>query len=208
MIFYYKGKNRSSTGYDAASGCLLIIALSAIIFLLSLLDFTDPDEFKEYGFQIILALIMGASLLYSLFRKKGKLDTHKITLKDGYLKMNAVAVKVAQLHLDCYYNKDLFNRYHLWDNEGKIAVYSVYMDDLYRHLFENLPHVAAEFQIAKYIDSAPQATLITPERKLSYDLESGGYTIYENQELVADFIPEVFAIDGKYQKGIGLLKKK
>lgn len=72
MIFYRQGTKKPSNEPGFVSGCLLIIGFGAIIFLLSMLE--SLENVKEYFFQIVLALIVGISLAFSIFRKKGQIS--------------------------------------------------------------------------------------------------------------------------------------
>ena len=127
MLFFYNGKTPSK-GYDIASGCLLIIAFSVIIFLFTMLD--SIEDLKEYAFQLILALIIGVGFIFQLFRKKGKLHTNKIEIKNDFLFINNLKILTDNITLDIYTFNNSFSRYHFWDSKGMFSVYSVIEDDL------------------------------------------------------------------------------
>ncbi len=83
MIFYYNGRKAPSTGYDVASGCLMFIGFAAIIYFFTLID--DVKDIEEYWLQILFIFMMAGTLLFGMFRKKGKLHTYKIEIKNDYL---------------------------------------------------------------------------------------------------------------------------
>ena len=121
MIFYHQGKKGKPNEVSPASGCLLLIGFGAIVFLFTLLD--DIDDLKEYLFEIIGLLVMGISVTYGLFSKKGKIANKHITIKDGYFKVDKASVPLDTITVDYYVINDNFSRYFLRDQKGNIAIY-------------------------------------------------------------------------------------
>ena len=144
-----------------------------------------------------------------MLRKKGKLHTYRIDIKNSYLKMSDRQVKLEDLHFDKYYFKDKFERYHLWDSKGTIAIYSVYEDDLSKFLEEKHPNQTQKFDVIKSYAPSFEVSISCKNRQLNYDLESGRYSIIDhNKIIISENTPYVFAYDGKYKLGKALLKKK
>tara|TARA_R110001632_G_scaffold11422_3_gene41228 strand:+ start:2644 stop:3261 length:618 start_codon:yes stop_codon:yes gene_type:complete len=201
MNFYYNGKKAPSKSYDVANGCLLIIALGAIIFMFTLME--DIEDLKEYWLQILIVLVVGSSLLYGVFRKKGELHTYRIAFKNDYLIINKAHVSIEQIHLDIYNSAtDGFHRYHFWDTKGVLSIYSTIEDDLLDYFSTN-----HQPQTAKYIETSASGNgskyrVITEDGSLCYDLESGEYTIERNNETIVSRVPEFYIYDPKYKKGI------
>ena len=127
MNYYYNGKKPSSK-YSIASGCLIIIAISAIIFLIFSID--SLADLEGHYLQLFLVCIMGFSIFYNFFKKKGKLHTNRIEIINDYLSINNFKVPLKNITLDIYNVDNNFNRYHLWDSNGEFAIYSVFEDDL------------------------------------------------------------------------------
>jgi hypothetical protein len=205
MKFFYRGAKKSNEP-DVASGCLLIIGFGAIIYLITLLE--DLDDWQEYGWQIALAFLIGGSFIASMFAKKAKLTNRHIVIENDYLKMEKIGVPLNNLVMDIYSNNGNFKRYHLRDQEGKVTIYSVLEDDLLLHFQENL---SSQVNIVEENSSKHEGPYISVKGKnqsLYYNLESGKYTLTQKDQPEISFLPEIFAYDGKYKKGVPLLKKK
>jgi len=84
MIFFYNGK-KPSKGYDVAIGCLMVIAFSAMIYFFTRFD--NLEDLNEYTFQLVFILLMAGSILYQVFRKKGKLHPFYFVLKSTLKKI-------------------------------------------------------------------------------------------------------------------------
>lgn len=204
MNFYYQGKKPSSS-YDIATGCLLFIGFGAIIFLLSLLE--DLEDLEDVMLELVLVTLMGGSVLYGVFRKKGTFHTHRITCKEDALVINKVSIPIDTIHLDVYTHDKAFNRYHLWDSKGVLSIYSVYEDDFLKYFSENYPDHTRHHEISKTSSSGYHYRIITNNTTLYYDLDSGGFTFMENDNEVAKMVPEFYVYDPKYKEGKPLLKK-
>lgn len=206
MNFYYNGKKAPSKGYDVASGCLLFIGFGAIILLFTAID--DIKDLDGHWFQLIIVIIMAISVLFSVFRKKGKLHTHRIEITDEFLKMNTVKAKVNELQLDIYTRENSFNRYHLWDKNGKVALFSTSEDDFSKYFQNTFPKQVFQHEIINVPNNGPDIKVEAKGQTLYYHLDIGNYSINSNGESIAEHTPEVYAYDGKYIIGKGLLKKK
>ena len=107
MIFFYNGK-KPSKGYDVASGCLMLIGLSAMIYFFTLFD--NLEDMKEYTFQMLFIFLMGGGIIFQFFRKKGKLHTYKIEIKNNYLHINSHKIPIDSFTLDKYTLNNSFFR--------------------------------------------------------------------------------------------------
>lgn len=203
MIFYYNGKKKSNNP-DIFSGCLLLIGFGAIIFMLTMLK--DVDDLKEYGFQIIIALIAGGSFVFSVFRKKGRIHNYKIQIKNSTLLFGDFKIPVEQITIDVYKKESSFCRYHLRDSKGKIAIYSVYEDDLLKNFVDTFPNQSFVFQELSSKHDGAFIISKSEKRSLFYNLETGHYKIVESDEATISFTPEIYTYDGKYKIGKPLKK--
>ena len=206
MKFYYNGRKKSSTGNDIAIGCLLFVAFGAIIMFFSLID--DIEDLEEYWLELIFIFLMAGGTIFSIFRKKGKLYTHRIEITDSFLKMNDIQAKLEDIQLDIYFKEDSFERYHLWDKEGKISLFSVYEDDLSKHFKDSYSSQVNKYSVNRTFTDGPHIKVNTPDRTLSYNLDVGNYSISNAEGIVVNHISKAYAYDGRYKKGIGLIKKK
>lgn len=206
MKFYYNGRKEPSEAYNVASGCLLIIGLSALIFAFSLIE--DLDDIKENWLQLLFGVIMAFSILFGMFKKKGKLHAYSIEIKNGYLNMNSIATYLENIQFDIYTKDGKFERYHLWDTKGKIAIYSAFEDDLSNYFLKEQSSQTTTKEIAEFRSRDFEYTISTAHESLSYDLDSGHYSIVKDHKEITSVTPESFAYDGKYKLGIGLTKKK
>lgn len=205
MKFFYRGTKKSNEP-DVASGCVLLIGFAAIIYLITLLD--DLEDWSEYGWQIALAFVMGGSLLVSIFSRKAKLTNRHVVIENDYLKMEKVGIPMNKLKMDIYAIDGNFTRYHLRDVDGKMAIYSVLEDDLLIHFQENLKDQINFVEEHSSKHEGPYISVRAENQSLYYDLESGKYTLTRKNQEEVSFLPEIFAYDGKYKKGVPLLKKK
>ncbi len=197
MTFYYHGRKKSGSGLDFLSGCFLFIGFGAIIYLFTLLD--SIEDLKEHWWPLLLVLIMAASVLIGIFRKKGKLSRRKISLKDGYLHMDQFSAAVNTLTLDEYTKDGAFERYHLWDSQGKIAVFSVYPDALSAHFKAEFPEQCFTHKVSISSGRGSSVRVTTTQKRLfGYDLDGGDYYIVQDKEAIAKFTPQTFAYDPKY----------
>lgn len=205
MKFYHNGTKKSNEP-GIAGGCLLLIGFGAIIFLLFQLK--DMEDVKEYGWQIILAIVMGVSLFSMFFAKKAKLSNRHIIIENDYLKIEKVGVPLKNTVLDIYKKGNEFKRYHLRDTDGKIAIYSALEDDLKTYFEEELQDQVQYYKEHSSKHDGPYVSVAAEHQSLFYNLDSGKYTITLEDETEISFLPEVFTYDGKYKKGTPLLKKK
>lgn len=204
--FYYNGPKNDNKSLDFGSGCALFIGFAAIIYLIALLD--SVEDIKEYGWQIALALLMGGSLLFGIFRQKGKKSNKKVVIKNNYLLMEDVSIHLANCTLDTYNKGNRFERYHLWDNKGKMAIYSVFEDDLSRFFTKEYPAQTCTREVTEISTSGPSVKVTAGTHVFGYDLLTGHFYFIEDRKGINRFTPEIFAYDGKYalRKRSGRLK--
>ncbi len=205
MKFFYRGAKKSNEP-DIAGGCLLIVMLIGIIYLITQLD--SLENISEYGWQVLLAFLMGGGVLVSIFAKKAKLTNRHIVIENGYLKMEKVGIPMTNIVMDIYSINGNFKRYHLRDSEGKMAIYSAFEDDLLLHFQENLNDQINYIEEKSSKHEGPYISVLSENQSLYYNLESGKYTLTLQDQSEISFLPEIFAYDGKYKKGVPLLKKK
>lgn len=203
MKFFHNGTKKSNE-IGAGSGCVLLIGFAALIYFFTLLD--DVEDLKEYAFEIILVSVMGVSMLFTVFRKKGDLSNRHISIEKDHLTMDDIRVPLANVHLDIYTRDGNFRRYHLRDPEGKIALYSIFKDDLYTYLKEQYPAQISYFEELATRQDGPHIRVKSDNRSLSYDLDTGKYTLAISGQPDISFIPEIYTYDGKYKKGEPLKK--
>lgn len=201
MVFYYNGK-KPSKGFDIAQGCLLFIALGAIVLLFTLID--SFKDLEGHYLQLFFMLLMASSIFYGVFKKKGKFHTHKIELKNTFLHVNNLKVPLNEIQLDIYKTDTKFSRYHLWDKKGIISIYSVYKDNLQEYFSNNFPDGTFEFEEISSTRDGANIHLKTNKGSLNYDLESGGYSIKIDGNLISSKTPELFVYDPKYKQSASL----
>jgi hypothetical protein len=204
MKFYYNGTKKSNEpGF--ASGCVLLIGFGALIFFFTLLD--DIEDLKEYWIEIILVSVMGVSLVGMLFAKKGQLTNRHVIIENDYFKLDKVGVPLSKMQLDVYQKDSKFSRYHLRDSEGKIAIFSVFEDDLYRHFTEQHAEQTQQLQELSAKHDGPYISVKSDTQSLYYHLDTGKYSIRREGSSEVSFLPEIYTYDGKYRKGTPLIKK-
>ena len=196
MNYYYNGK-KPSTGLKFASGCLIFIAISAIIFLISVID--SLEDLEGHYLQLLFVFIMGGSIFYNFFRKKGKLHTHKIEIINNKLFINNIKTPIDNITLEIYNVDSNFNRYHLWDKNGIISIYSVFEDELIKD-FKNsfIDNTILHEEISSSQDGS-SVSVKSIDNELFYDLESGEYTIQKEGKVINNKIPQFYIYDPKYK---------
>jgi len=205
MKFYYKGKKKTNKT-SVAEGCLMIIGFAAFVFFLSFVD--DIEDIKDYIFEIFFFILMAGSVLFMVFAKKGKLSNYNITLKNNYLSIEKVNVSLEDIHLDVYETQSQFKRYHLRDEVGIIAVFSVFEDDLLKYFKEKLPNQTHIIQQTSQKHEGAFISVLAKEQNLFYDLSRGKYTIKKDNHPEISIVPEVYTYDPKYKLGKPLIKSK
>ena len=205
MKFYYKGKKKTNET-SVTEGCLMIIGFAAFVFFLSFVD--DIEDIKDYIFEIFFFILMAGSVLFMVFAKKGKLSNYNITLKNNYLSIEKVNVSLDDILLDVYKTQSQFKRYHLRDKAGKIAVFSVFEDDLLKYFKENSPSQIRIIQQTSQKHEGAFISVLAKEQNLFYDLSRGKYTIKKDNQLEISIVPEVYTYDPKYKLGKPLIKSK
>ena len=139
---------------------------------------------------------MVGSILFSVFRKKAKLHTHKIEITDEFLKINTVKAKVNEIQLDIYARENSFDRYHLWDKSGKVSLFSTLEDDFSKYFQSTHPKQVFQHEIINNPSDGPDITVKT-KKTLNYRLDIESYSINTNGKIISEHIPEVYAYDGR-----------
>ena len=198
MLFTYNG--RKTKGYESiASGCSLLIAIAAIIGIASVNDLSDLSENSTE--LVILACITGM-LIFSLFKKKGKTHQQFIKIENNSLLIDQYKISFKDIHFDTYTtSENEFSRYHIWDTKGICSFYSVFDDDLSKHL------KSSEVEQNKFKENSSKhsdqhITIHTENRKLYYNLESGFYKITEEKTIINEITPSIYCFDGKFTLAI------
>ena len=205
MIFFYNGR-KPSKGYDVASGCLMLIALSAMIYFFTRFD--NLEDMKEYTFQLLFIFLMGGGIIFQFFRKKGKLHTYKIEIKNNYLHINSHKIPIDSFTLDKYTLNNSFFRYHLWDSKGIFSIFSVEEDDLLKSFESEFPNNTNTYEELSAKQDGPSVSVISENIHLTYDLDSGEFTKKKDGKVVINTVPDFYVYDPKYKQGKALLKKK
>lgn len=204
MKFYYKGKKKSNE-MDVASGCLVLFAIAAIIYFISLLD--DISDLEEHFFELIFAAIVCVGFLFTVFAKKGKLSNFHITLENNYFSIEKINIPIQKVCIDVYYKNEKFIRYHLRDNDGEVAIFSVFKDDLLKYFEDTLPVQVKKHEESSSKHDGPFISVLGSQT-LKYDLNTGKYTIDNNKQTEVSFLPKVYTYDPKYKLGKPLIKQK
>ena len=204
LKFFYNGSKKSNE-IGTTSGCLILIGFAALVYFFTLID--SIDDLSDYWIQIVLVLLMGISLLVPLFVKKAKLTNRHITIENGYFKMENVGVALEEVQLDFYTKNEEFSRYHIRDTQGKIAIYSVFKDDLLLYFQEELSHQIHSIEEMSHQHNGASIFVQGHPQSIHYSLASGKYTLNPNKQTEISFVPELYAYDGKYKKAVPLTKK-
>lgn len=205
MNFFYNGK-KPSKSFDIAQILLLVITSVSIIFSLTLLD--SFDDFENYFVQLLLMLITGGTLIYGVFRKKAKQHTYRIEIKNDFLNINSIKIPLENIQLYVYKKSNKFCRYHFFDNNGVLSIYSVYKDDLLDYFTTNYTNKINNFKEISSSRFGSNINIETDFGKLNYDLESGEYSIKKQHEIIKNKTPELYVCDPKYKLGKPFVLKK
>lgn len=188
--FKYNGKKHSTS--NIAQGCSLFIAFSAII---AFFIIGGESIFSDYLVELIIISVIVIGMLFRLFKKKSQNLRHAITLNNDSIYIATVgAIPLDNISLDIYSINGAFSRYHLYDSENKLAIYSVFPDDFIKQL-EELP---IQMRHLNEISSKsfPNEVIVKYENnfKLSYSLNSGYYQFNDSEKV----IPDNFMFDTKF----------
>ena len=206
MKFYHQGSKKKSNEPGVLGGCLLLICFGAIIYLLTLLD--SLEDASEYWWQILLAFVMGISFFASFFAKRATLFNHHIQIKNDTLNIEKLSIPISKLTLDIYSKNGSFRRYHLYDEEGKIAIYSVLKDDFFEYFKESHSELTQNLNESSSRHDGPYVSVLGNPQALRYNLETGAYTITKQNQTEVSFLPQVYSYDPKYKLGKPLIKRK
>lgn len=204
MNYFYNGK-KPSVASNIASGCFFLVVIVVIIFLFSVID--GFDDLEGHYLELVFIIIMAGSAVYGFFKKKGKLHTHRIEIINEDLLINDFKIPLKNITLEVYNINNSFSRYHLWDLEGILSIYSVFEDDLLND-FKNtfLKNVKKHEETSSSQDGA-SIFVKSEDNQFSYDLESGEFKIKKKGETIFNKTPNFYIYDPKYKKGKGLTKK-
>jgi len=194
MVFTYNG--RKTKNYESiASGCSIFIALAAIIGIISVNGFSN---FSENSTELIILFLITGMIIYGLFKKKGKTHQQFIKIEKELLLIDQYKIPLKDIHLDSYTaSGNDFSRYHIWDTKGICSFYSVFEDDLSKHLKTTIVKQNS-FKESSSKHSGEHITVLTENRKLYYNLETGFYTITKEGVTLKNTTPSVYSFDGKF----------
>ena len=205
MLFFYNGK-KPSKGFGIANSILLLVVLLAVIFMFSLLD--SFDDFEKYFIELLLVLIIGVGMFYSFFRKKSKLHTYKIEIKDNFLNIDSIKIPLENIQLTVFKKSNKFCRYHLFDEKGVLSIYSIYKDDLLDYISKNHPKKTIESTEISSSKNGEYVKVNTNIEKLEYNLETGNFSIEKEGKIVKKLTPELYVYDPRYKQGIPFNQRK
>lgn len=205
MNYYYNGK-KPSTGLKFASGCFLIIAIIAIIFFFYFIS--SLENLEGHYLEIFFICAMSGSIIYGFFKKKGKLHTHRIEIRNEDLLINDFKIPLKDITLDVYNINNNFSRYHLWDLEGILSIYSVFEDDLLNDFKNTFLKNIKKHEETSSSQNGATIYLKSKDNQFSYDLESGEFKIKKKGKTIFNKIPNFYIYDPKYKRGKSLFKKQ
>ncbi len=194
MLFSYNGRKAKS--YESlASGCSIFIAIAAIIGIISV---NGLSNLSENSTELIILFLMTGMLMYGLFKKKGKTHQQFIKIEKNFLLIDQYKISLKDIHFDIYTtSENEFSRYHIWDIKGVCSFYSVFDDDLSKHLkTTEVEQSTLKENSSKHSDQ--HITVFTENRKLYYNLETGFYKITEEKTIIKEVTPTVYCFDGKF----------
>ena len=134
---------------------------------------------------------------YSLLRKKGRVYKGNIQVKNDTFIIDSIKVPIFKINLDTYQIDGEFFRYHIWDATTNFSLYSIFKDDLYKHILTTSA-TQNTFEVLKSKSYSEKINLVTEKRALGYNLETGSYKITEGTTTIKQAVPSVFCFDGKF----------
>jgi hypothetical protein len=192
-------KHLVHTGKSTGNGCIVagkvifgVIGLAACV---SYFVVSDPDD---YGIEALFLLVLAGGLLYEFFRPKAKAIEQSLKIDKSFLYLEDEKIPLDTLHLQLYVEGDRFCRYHLWDDNAILAIYSIYKDALIRSLAE-LGVLTDQFieKSSSYVESGV-SVFGEAKRKLYYSLETGEFWITEPEKDEINVRPKYVIVDPKY----------
>jgi len=194
MVFAYNG--HKTKDYESfASGCSLFIALAAIIGIISV---NGLSNISENSIELSILLFITVMLFYNLFKKKGKTHQRFVKIEKNFLLIDTFKIPLKDIHFDTYNTPDSeFSRYHIWDTKGVCSFYSVFEDDLSRHLKTTVVDQAI-FKENSSRHSDEHIVASTENRNLYYNLETGYYKITKEKSVLKEVIPSIYCYDARF----------
>jgi len=188
--FKYNGKK--NTFYTSSQGYLLLIAIAAVVAVFSI---GGIEVFSENLFQILIISVILIGMLIRLFKKKSKNLTYSLTLdKESIYVVSVGSIPTTNISVDIYSINNKFNRYHLYDSDHKIAIYSVFYDECIEHL-KNIPaHIKHINEISSKSYSEEIVVKSEGNQELTYSLTSGFYQFNTEEKI----IPGNYMYDPKF----------
>lgn len=190
QTYKYNGKKNNLN--SSVQGCSLFVAIGATILFFI---FGGKDIFYEYKFELIIILVIIGGMLIRIFKKKATNLTYSITLnKDSIFIASIGEIPLNNIKIDVYKVNDEFSRYHLYDSNGLLAIYSVFSDDF----LKQLEKTSISINYLKEISSKafPDEVVVKVEHntELKYSLISGFYKHKDSEKV----IPDNFMYDPKF----------
>ena len=188
--FKYNGKK--NTFYAFSQGCLLGIAITAVVTVFSI---GGIEIFSDYPIELLIIAVVVIGMTTRLFKKKSKNLTYSITVdKESIYVVDVGSIPLTKISVDIYSINDEFSRYHLYDSEHKFAMYSVFSDEFIEHLKNPPVHIKLINEISSRAYSDDVVVKSEGNKELKYSLTSGFYQ-FNNEEKV---IPDNFMYDPKF----------
>lgn len=193
-------KHLVHTGKSTGKGCLtagkIFFGIVGITACITYFIFRDPSDF---GFETLLIIGIAGSLVYEFFRPKAKSIELSMKIDKNFLYLVEEKIPFGTLHLHLYADGKRLRRYHLWDDHGLIAIYSIHKDALVRNLNE-LGVLTEQFKEISSSNSGSGGVSVFCEnkRKLYYSLETGEFWINEPEKDEINIMPKYVIVDPKY----------
>lgn len=197
---------QSGLGTNIFEIIMLFIGFSALFFFFSM---ADGDDIREYWLELMFIAFMAMGIFKSIFSKKPEPLQTDITLTDDELALTGVHcnIPLSTLHFDTYHQANALERYHLWDEEGTLALFSVEEDALSTALGDLRDNGAIQGDHYSVEHSSGQggSVIVSAANKkghrLSYDLESGEFKLrYDRAEDPVEIQPVHFMVDPQFER--------
>ena len=162
-----------------------IIFLTAMIVLFRTLE---VDDLKDYFFELLFILIMLIGTLAQFFRKKAKNIQTNLFIRNDKLYVDEVnSVPLSDLRLDLIEDKDAkLTRYHLWDINQTLSIYSYKEDELSTYLANGIVESSTFTETYYDYNQTSMSFLLKADSnyELVLNVDTGSYSRMLNEEIV------------------------